>query len=139
MENFTPLTSTIGGLLLGVSSAIVLLFNGRIAGVSGIAGGILRWRPGEIIWRSLFVIGLIGAGAVYYQLSPEAFAFTIDRSVPTMAVAGFLVGVGTHFGNGCTSGHGICGMSRLSKRSFVSVAVFCSFAALTVMITQALS
>ena len=135
MENFTPIQSLVGGILVGVASAILLVMNGRIAGISGISGGVLRLQSGETFWRLLFVAGLLVGGFVAWQLSPSAFAFTIDRSTPALVVAGLLVGIGTQMGNGCTSGHGICGLSRMSPRSGVAVVVFMVTAAVAVWAT----
>lgn len=129
MENFTPLTSLLGGLLIGLASAAMLVLNGRIAGISGITGGVLRAGAGDTLWRALFVAGLLAGGLAYGLLSPESFAVTIDRSVPALLVAGLLVGFGTQMGNGCTSGHGICGLSRFSGRSLVAVITFMATAA----------
>lgn len=134
MENFTPLASTLGGLLIGLASAALLLFNGRIAGISGITGGVLRMREGETLWRVLFVLGLVAGGFIAWTVSPEAFAFEIDRSVWALVVAGLFVGVGTQLGSGCTSGHGVCGLSRLSKRSLVAVVTFMGAAAVMVFV-----
>ena len=138
MEHFTPLASTAGGLLIGLASAAMLLLNGRIAGISGITGGLLRRQPGETAWRAFFVGGLLIGGFVVQLFAPAAFAVTIARSLPTLLVAGFLVGVGTQLGSGCTSGHGICGLSRGSRRSVVAVGTFMATAATTVFVTQQL-
>lgn len=134
MENFTPLTSLAGGLLIGLAAAAMLILNGRIAGISGIAGGFLKADRGDTLWRALFVAGLLVGGFVYGRLAPEAFAFTIDRSTGALLVAGLLVGFGTQMGNGCTSGHGICGLSRFSVRSLVAVLTFMATAAVTVYV-----
>ena len=134
MENFTPLTSLAGGLLIGLASAAMLVFNGRIAGISGITGGVLKADRGDTLWRALFVAGLLVGGFVYGLVAPNAFAITIDRSTAALVVAGLLVGFGTQMGNGCTSGHGICGLSRFSIRSLVAVVTFMAFAALVVFL-----
>jgi len=134
MENFTPLTSLAGGLLIGLAAAAMLVFNGRIAGISGITGGVLKADRGDILWRALFVVGLLVGGFVYGLVAPNAFAITIDRSTGALVVAGLLVGFGTQMGNGCTSGHGICGLSRFSIRSLVAVVTFMAFAALVVFV-----
>jgi len=134
MENFTPLTSLAGGLLIGLASAAMLVFNGRIAGISGITGGVLKADRGDTLWRALFVAGLLVGGFVYGLVAPDAFAITIDRSTGALVVAGLLVGFGTQMGNGCTSGHGICGLSRFSIRSLVAVVTFMAFAALVVFV-----
>ncbi len=134
MENFTPFQSLLGGLLVGAASAAMLVLNGRIAGISGITGGVLRVSRGDMLWRALFVLGLVGGGALYHVFAPEAFTKTIDRSWGALVLAGLLVGFGTQMGNGCTSGHGICGLSRMSPRSLVAVLTFMAFAALTVFV-----
>ncbi|MEM9074346.1 MAG: YeeE/YedE thiosulfate transporter family protein [Myxococcota bacterium] len=133
MEHFTPISSLLGGLLVGIASAALLLLHGRIAGISGILGGALRGPDRS--WRLFFLAGLAAGGGLIAILSPSAFAVDIDRSLPVLALAGLLVGVGTRLGGGCTSGHGICGLSRFSKRSAVAVITFMSVAALTVWIT----
>ncbi len=138
MENFTPLTSALGGLLIGLASAMLLVANGRIAGISGITGGVLRLQKGETLWRALFVLGLVVGGAIAAWISPSSITFDLDRSTTTLVVAGLFVGVGTQMGNGCTSGHGVCGVSRFSKRSMVSVVTFMSVAALVVWIVGTL-
>ena len=134
MENFTPFTSLGGGLLIGLASAAMLVFNGRIAGISGITGGVLKADSGDTLWRVLFVAGLLVGGFVYGLVAPEAFAFSIDRSTGALLVAGLLVGFGTQMGNGCTSGHGICGLSRFSIRSLVAVLTFMAAAAVVVFV-----
>lgn len=136
MENFTPWTSLLGGLLIGLASALLMVTKGKIAGVSGIAGEVLS-RPARAGWRVWFMAGLIGGGALMGLLAPERFAFTLDRSLPALVVGGLLVGFGTQLGSGCTSGHGICGLSRFSKRSFAAVAVFMATAAATVAVVFA--
>ena len=122
-EHFTPWSSLSGGLLIGAAAAILLLFNGRIAGVSGILGGLLRPMAGDIGWRMAFVLGLVGAPLVYGLAAPLPYV-QVDAHMTTLVVAGLLVGVGTRYGSGCTSGHGVCGLSRLSSRSTVATAAF---------------
>lgn len=134
MENFTPLSSLAGGLLIGLASAAMLVFNGRIAGISGITGGVLKLPKGDSLWRLLFLVGLLGGGFAYALFAPEAFTNTVDRSTAALVVAGLLVGFGTQMGSGCTSGHGICGLSRFSMRSLVAVGSFMAAAALTVFV-----
>ena len=111
--NFTPGLSLLGGILIGVASALFVLANGRIAGISGILGGLLRPAAGDVRWRLAFLLGLIVAPALVYQFMPYQ-APTIDADTGTLLAAGLLVGVGTRYGGGCTSGHGVCGLSRLS-------------------------
>lgn len=136
MENFTPLASGVGGLLVGLASALMLVLNGRIAGISGITGGVLRLQSGETVWRALFVAGLVAGGFAYHLVFPEAFTMSIDRSTPALIAAGLFVGFGTQMGNGCTSGHGICGLSRFSPRSLAAVVTFMATAAATVWIVS---
>ena len=120
----------IGGVLIGLASALVFLANGRICGISGIAGeSLLRPRGAE--WRPWFLVGLIGAAAIAFAVTPTSFALPSGVEMPTLAAAGLLVGLGTRMGNGCTSGHGVCGLSRLAPRSFVAVASFLGIAIAT--------
>jgi uncharacterized membrane protein YedE/YeeE len=121
--HFTPLASFGGGLLIGLGAALLLLANGRIAGVSGILGGLLRPARGDIGWRLAFVLGLLAAplGWLALQAMPPA---QIDHTPALLAAAGLLVGLGTRFGSGCTSGHGVCGIARLSPRSLVATLCF---------------
>jgi uncharacterized protein len=122
--DFTPVASALGGALMGLAASLLLLGDGRVAGVSGIAGGLLPPRHGDVGWRLAFLGGMALAGGVAYAVSPASFAVTIDRSMGAMALAGVLVGVGTRLGSGCTSGHGVCGLSRFSPRSLASVLTF---------------
>jgi uncharacterized membrane protein YedE/YeeE len=126
------LQSLAGGALIGLAAGALLLLTGRIAGVSGIAAGVLA--PGEQAdrtWRLLFLAGLIAGGLVIAAVSPGALAWTVPRSWPALAVAGILVGAGTSLANGCTSGHGVCGIGRLSPRSLVATGVFMAVAMIT--------
>lgn len=133
--HFTPLASLAGGLLIGLGAAVLLLANGRIAGISGIAGGLLRPARGDIGWRLAFLLGLLAAPLVWLamQAMPPA---QIDHSPALLAGAGLLVGLGTCFGNGCTSGHGVCGISRLSPRSLVATAAFMLAGFVTVFVAR---
>lgn len=124
MEGFTPVLSTLGGVLIGLAAVALLYFNGRIAGISGIIGGVLRPHPGDTLWRALFLLGLATGAALILWLHPVAMALEFDVSDPTVILGGFLVGLGTRIGNGCTSGHGVCGVGRLAPRSIVASAVF---------------
>lgn len=124
--DFTPVPSLLGGLLIGLSASLVLLGQGRVAGISGIWGGLLRPVEGDVGWRATFVAGLLSGAALVVLLAPGLVRAPEGRSLVSVAVAGLLVGVGTRIGNGCTSGHGVCGLSRLSVRSAVSVATFMS-------------
>lgn len=138
MESFTPIASLIGGILIGISSALLLMFNGRIAGISGITGALLEpsTAPGERAWRAAFVLGLTVAGAVAASLSPTSFESTLDRSTLAIVVAGLAVGFGTRTGSGCTSGHGVCGLGRLSGRSLAAVLTFITTGAITVFVVR---
>ena len=127
---FTPLLSTAGGALIGVSASAMLLLEGRVAGISGIVGGLFSPRAGDIGWRVAFVAGLLVAGLGGAVFAPETVAVEVQRAPWMVVVAGLLVGVGTRVGNGCTSGHGVCGLSRLSPRSLASVATFMMVGAL---------
>ena len=120
---FTPWHALAGGLLIGMAAAMFVLLNGRIAGVSGVLGGLLRPASGDVAWRLAFVAGLVGAPLVYrlFAAVPQPH---IDASYGALVLAGVLVGVGTRYGAGCTSGHGVCGLSRLSPRSLVATLVF---------------
>jgi len=124
--HFTPWTSLGGGILLGIASALFVLLNGRILGISGILGGLLAPRMGDIGWRLAFLLGMGAAPLVFAALMPPEFmpVVRIDASEPVIAMAGVLVGVGTRYGSGCTSGHGVCGLSRLSPRSLVATLNF---------------
>lgn len=121
--HFTPALSLLGGLLIGAASALFILANGRIAGISGILGGLLRPMSGDVSWRIAFLLGLVAAPALVYAFIPYV-APTIDADNATLVIAGLLVGVGTRYGSGCTSGHGVCGLSRLSPRSLVATFAF---------------
>jgi uncharacterized protein len=123
MENFTPLPALAGGAIIGLSASMMLLLNGRIAGISGIAGGLFN-SPGQKTDRILFLCGLITGGVVLLFLYPEAFTMELSRSTPALAAAGLMVGLGTRIGSGCTSGHGVCGLSRLSPRSLAATLTF---------------
>ena len=121
--SFSPESAAAGGALIGLAAGMLLLLNGRVAGVSGIAGGMLRPAPGDVAWRIAFLAGLVVA-PLGYALLRTLPPITFDVSLPVVALAGFMVGIGTRYGAGCTSGHGICGISRLSPRSIVATLVF---------------
>lgn len=118
------MTALAGGMLIGASATLLLWLNGRIAGVSGMLNGVLMPKRGDVAWRVLFLLGLIAGGGVYLALVPGAYAPRADFPVPALVVAGLLVGFGTRMGNGCTSGHGVCGLGRLSMRSLAAVLTF---------------
>jgi uncharacterized membrane protein YedE/YeeE len=121
--NFTPWASLAGGVLIGVAAAMLLLLSGRIAGISGILGGLLEWPKGDISWRLAFLLGLVAAPLAYSLVAPLPVV-QVDAGTGTLVVAGLLVGIGTRYGSGCTSGHGVCGLSRLSPRSLAATAAF---------------
>jgi uncharacterized membrane protein YedE/YeeE len=134
MENFTPGSSVLGGVLIGLSATLLLLANGRIAGISGITNGLFTSSAGDKAWRACFLLGLVlGAGSyvTFFGLTFES----PQRELPMLLAAGFLVGFGTRLGNGCTSGHGVCGIARFSIRSLVATGVFLVTAIATVWIT----
>lgn len=122
-ENFTPGSALLGGALIGIAASIFLVFTGRVAGISGVLGGLLVPKAGEVEWRVAFVVGLAMGGLGALLLYPDAIAGS-SRSLTLVAVAGLLVGAGTRIGNGCTSGHGVCGLSRFSQRSLVATLTF---------------
>ena len=136
MEGFTPLLSLIGGTLIGLAALGLLLFNGRIAGISGILGGVLYPAPNEILWRVVFIAGMLSGALLISWFHPAAMAIRIDVSTPAVVLGGLLVGLGTRIGSGCTSGHGVCGVGRLAPRSLVASAIFFGCAALTVYIVR---
>lgn len=133
--HFTPWASLAGGMLIGLAAALLILFNGRIAGISGILGGLLRPRSGDLGWRIAFLAGLIGT-PLLYRLWQALPAVRIDAGTPALIVAGLLVGVGVRYGAGCTSGHGVCGLSRLSPRSLAATCAFMAVGFLTVYLLR---
>ena len=136
MENFTPINAIIGGVLIGLSSTLFLWSNGRIAGISGIAGGLDSLDMIEFRWRLLFLTGLIGGVATYRSAGGTLQDIEIVSSIPVLIAAGLMTGLGTRMGNGCTSGHGICGLARLSPRSFVAVPIFLGVSVITFFLTR---
>ena len=136
MEDFTPVSGLVGGILIGLAVALMLLLNGRLAGISGIVDGLLAPKPGDTGWRVAFVAGLM-LGALAYVVAAGGPA-TVDvlASPPALVLGGLLVGFGTRMGSGCTSGHGLCGLALFSRRSAVAVAVFFGVAMLTVFLTR---
>ena len=133
--HFTPWSSLAGGIMIGAAAALLVLLNGRIAGVSGIIGGVLRPAAGDMAWRFAFIIGLLVAPAVYPLLT-EPVPPTIEASYPVLLAAGLLVGAGTRYGSGCTSGHGVCGLSRLSPRSLAATLAFMAAGFATVFVVR---
>ena len=120
---FTPWSALAGGMLIGLAAAMFVLLNGRIAGISGIVGGLLRPHRGDMAWRAAFVVGLVGA-PLLYGLFAAAPQLRIDAGYGALVLSGLLVGIGTRYGSGCTSGHGVCGLSRGSLRSLAATAAF---------------
>ena len=132
---FTPTAALSGGALIGLAAAIFVLFNGRIAGISGILGGLLRPASGGIGWRLAFLLGLVGAPLVYALVAPLPRP-QIDSGWVGLVAAGLLVGIGTRYGSGCTSGHGVCGLSRLSLRSLAATLSFMGAGFVTVYVIR---
>lgn len=136
MENFTPISASIGGVLIGLSAVLLMATIGRIAGISGIVAGTLTSPKGDKLWRILFVLGLIAAPLLYTFASGTIPPFELSASLPLLIVGGLCVGFGTRLGSGCTSGHGVCGLSRLSIRSAASVAFFMLAGVITVTLAK---
>ena len=136
--HFTPGLSLAGGLLLGVAAALFILLNGRILGISGIVGGLLAPQRGDIAWRAAFLLGLAIAPLAFIAVMPANLVHPpkIDATTLEVVVAGLLVGIGTRYGAGCTSGHGVCGLSRLSPRSMVATAAFMATGFVTVYLVR---
>jgi uncharacterized protein len=136
MANFTPISAAIGGALIGLSAVLLMAFTGRIAGIAGITGGLLGPRTDDRGWRLAFIAGLIAAPLAAALLGHAVAMPKMPGSFVTIAVAGLLVGFGTRLGNGCTSGHGICGIARLSPRSIAATVVFMAAAIIVVALTR---
>lgn len=134
-NTFTPWASLAGGAIIGIAVAMFLMLNGRIAGISGVLGGLLRSAPGDVSWRLAFIAGLAGAPLVY-ALATAVPAPQIDAGYAALVLAGLLVGIGTRYGSGCTSGHGVCGISRCSARSLVATAAFMLAGFVTVFVLR---
>ena len=132
---FTPWSALAGGAIIGAAAAFFALANGRVAGVSGIVGGLLRPSLPDAAWRVAFAAGLAVAPIAYLTFSALP-PIVIDAGYPTIVIAGFLVGIGTRYGTGCTSGHGVCGLSRLSPRSLVATLAFMAAGFATVFVTR---
>ncbi len=135
---FTPYASLAGGVLIGLATAMFVLLNGRVAGISGILGGLLKPEKGDIAWRAAFVLGLV-VSPLAYALFGSVPAPRIDADWAALVLAGLLVGLGTRYGSGCTSGHGVCGLSRLSARSLVATAAFMGAGFVTVFVIRHLA
>ena len=135
MTEFTPYSALAGGIAIGLAASLLLIGYGRVAGISGIAGHLLVGKPGDRAWRAAFVAGLLLAGMAVAWLAPRAFGGS-PRSLVAVAAAGLLVGAGTRLGSGCTSGHGVCGLSRLSPRSLVATLTFILSGVVTVTLLR---
>lgn len=134
-SSFTPWTALAGGALIGLAASLLILLNGRIAGISGVLGGLLRPAPREIAWRAAFLIGLVAAPWLYASIT-QLPTVHIEASEGLLVAAGLLVGLGTRYGSGCTSGHGVCGLSRLSPRSLAATLVFMAAGFATVYVVR---
>ena len=132
---FTPWSALAGGGLIGLAAAMLVLLNGRIAGISGVIGGLFKPVRGDVAWRGAFVLGLVVA-PMAYALAAKLPVLRIDATFGALIAAGLLVGVGTRYGSGCTSGHGVCGLARLSPRSMLATVTFMAAGAATVFATR---
>ncbi len=139
IHDFTPWSALLGGAMIGLSAALLMWLNGRIAGISGILGGLLTPRNEGFGWRAAFVLGLVGGGVAVAQIRPSWIELDVTRAPLTWVVAGVLVGFGARLGSGCTSGHGVCGLARLSERSLASVLTFIASGVLTVLAMRLLT
>jgi hypothetical protein len=133
--HFTPWSSLAGGMLLGLAASLLILLSGRIAGISGILGGLLRPVPGDMLWRLLFLLGLLLSPLVYGAFLPLP-PLHVEADAAALVAAGLLVGIGTRYGSGCTSGHGVCGIARRSPRSMTATALFVSAGFVTVYLLR---
>lgn len=136
METFTPGSGFVGGALIGLSAALFVLINGKVAGISGILGGTLSAARDDVTWRLAFVAGLIAGPLLVAAVLGSMPAVSLQASWPMLIAAGLLVGFGTRLGGGCTSGHGVCGMARLSPRSVTATVVFFATAVTTVFVVR---
>jgi uncharacterized membrane protein YedE/YeeE len=134
--SFTPISALIGGALIGASASLLLLTHGKVAGISGLFGGMLRRDATDRFERGAFIAGLVLAGAIAHLAFPDASATSWTATLPVALVAGLLVGFGTQLGSGCTSGHGVCGLSRLSARSLVATLTFIAAGVATVFVVR---
>ena len=126
----------LGGALIGLGASALMLFSGRVAGVSGIVSGLLKIKPGDLAWRLAFVLGMVVGGAAIHAARPDLFGTDIDRSVGAVVLGGLLVGFGTRLGSGCTSGHGVCGVARLGPRSIIATLTFIASGAVVVYLVN---
>lgn len=136
MENFTPYSALAGGAMIGAAAVLFMILNGRIAGISGIVGSLTVPKQGDIAWRLAFTLGLVAAPACFLVLGGTIPDITFQATTVQLVAAGLLVGFGSQVGNGCTSGHGVCGMARLSKRSIVATMTFMATAGVTVFVVR---
>ncbi|HAW54516.1 MULTISPECIES: YeeE/YedE family protein [unclassified Hyphomonas] len=136
MENFTPISASIGGALIGLSAVMLMALNGRIAGISGVFSGSVFAERGDKFWRVLFVVGLIAAPILWTLVQGSQPKFEITDNWSLIIAGGLLVGFGTRLGSGCTSGHGVCGLARLSPRSMASVGLFMAAGMITVAVAK---
>ncbi|MGB1547749.1 MAG: YeeE/YedE family protein [Alphaproteobacteria bacterium] len=136
MANFTPYSAFLGGLLIGAAASLLLWLNGKIAGISGILGQLLPPAKGDTAWRVLFLAGLVAGAVLFRFVDPAGRGIAIEAGMPMLVAGGLLVGFGTRLGGGCTSGHGVCGIARLSMRSIVATLTFMVAAMATVAIVR---
>jgi uncharacterized membrane protein YedE/YeeE len=136
MENFTPYSALAGGILIGLSATLLLLFNGRIAGISGMMNGMINTNRTELFWRLAFLAGIVIGAFLFHQINPDFYHPRTNFPLWLLACGGFLVGFGTRMGNGCTSGHAICGIARFSVRSIAATLTFMATGFLTVYIMR---
>ncbi|HVB89013.1 MAG TPA: YeeE/YedE family protein [Beijerinckiaceae bacterium] len=136
MTSFTPISALLGGALIGSAAVMLLLLNGRVAGISGIVGGLLRPKSGDTAWRVSFIGGLLSAPIVFALVAGVQPPFDLRASLSALVVGGLLVGFGTRLGGGCTSGHGVCGVARLSPRSLVATGAFMVAGFVTVFVLR---
>ncbi|MBC7751879.1 MAG: YeeE/YedE family protein [Candidatus Saccharibacteria bacterium] len=134
-SHLTPISAFIGGLIIGTSAVLFILLNGRIAGISGIVGGLLKPIKHDVLWRVVFIVGMLMAPLGYSLFAPLP-NIQVDANYPLLVLAGLLVGFGTRYGSGCTSGHGICGISRLSPRSIIATCSFMASGIITVFLMR---
>ncbi|MBM3545452.1 MAG: YeeE/YedE family protein [Alphaproteobacteria bacterium] len=136
MANFTPVAAIVGGVLVGLAAVLLWLANGRIAGISGIVGGLMTPQRGDLAWRFAFILGLAAGPLLYAGLGGAVPAVEVTPSIPLLVAGGLLVGYGTRLGGGCTSGHGVCGLARLSPRSLAATVTFLVAGLVTVFIAR---
>ncbi|KRA00222.1 hypothetical protein ASD64_01205 [Mesorhizobium sp. Root157] len=136
MTEFTPLASLVGGMLIGLSAVLLMALHGRIAGMTGILSGLVAPIAPDWSWRLAFLAGAVAAPALITGLGRYTIPFQTNLPTPWLVIGGLIVGIGVHFGSGCPSGHGVCGIARLSRRSFVATAVFMASTAVTVFVVR---